>query len=188
MESKKLLVISDTHGSVLVLRTVLKWAKDRLPPNDTICCAAFCGDGISDLQQAAAAIGFYSDWKYVKGNNDYDAHSVVDSTVFNFADHRFYLCHGHRHNLYSGYFSLVNAAQSNDADIVLFGHTHIPLCKRENNILLVNPGSAGSPRSKTGSTFAVIEFMSGEMPEVKFWGINSGADIREVRLPNNLKY
>jgi putative phosphoesterase len=182
MESKKLLIISDTHGNFSVLRTALEWAKDHLPPNDSICCAAFCGDGISDLRPAAAAAGFYSDWKYVRGNNDYSANSVSENVVFDFADHRFYLCHGHRHSLYAGYFSLVNAAQSNGADIVLFGHTHVPFCKTEDGILLVNPGSAGRPRSKIGSTFAVIEFMSGETPNVKFWGINSGSEIREVKL------
>jgi putative phosphoesterase len=182
MESKKLLVISDTHGSVSVLRIVLNWARERLPPNDSICCAAFCGDGISDLQQAADSAGFYSNWEYVRGNNDYNAGLFPDSTVFDFADHRFYLCHGHFHNLYSGYFSLVNAAKNNDADIVLFGHTHVPICKREDGILLVNPGSAGRPRSKIGSTFAVIECSLGEMPNVKFWGISSGGKIQEVKL------
>jgi putative phosphoesterase len=182
MESRKLLAISDTHGSLLVLKAVLKWAKDRLPPNDTICCSAFLGDGISDLQPAAAAAGFYSSWEYVRGNNDYDTPSAPDSAVFDFADHRFYLCHGHRHSLYGGYFSLVNAAKSNDADIVLFGHTHVPFCKREGGVLLVNPGSAGRPRSRIGATFAVIECTSGEMPKVKFWGINSKAEIQEVMV------
>jgi putative phosphoesterase len=182
MDSKKLLVISDTHGSLSVLKTALNWAKDRLPPNDSICCAAFCGDGISDLPPAADAAGFYCDWKYVRGNNDYSARSIPDNAVFDFADHRFYICHGHLHSLYSGYFSLVNSAQSNDADIVLFGHTHVPFCKREDGILLVNPGSAGRPRSRIGSTFAVIECISGETPKVKFWGINSEAKILEVKL------
>ena len=182
MESKKLLVISDSHGSVSVLKAIFNWARERLPPNDSICCAVFLGDGISDLQPAADAAGFYSNWEYVKGNNDYNAGFFPDSTVLDFADHRFYLCHGHRHSLYSGYYSLVNAAQSNDADIVLFGHTHVPFCKREGGILLVNPGSAGRPRSRIGSTFAVIECISGETPKVKFWGINSGAEIREVKL------
>jgi putative phosphoesterase len=182
MDSKKLLVISDTHGSLPVLKTILKWAKDRLPPNDSICCAAFCGDGISDIQPAADAAGFYCNWEYVRGNNDYNAGAVPDNTVFDFADHRFYLCHGHYHNLYGGYFSLVNSAQSNDADIVLFGHTHVPYCKMEDGVLLVNPGSAGRPRSRIGSTFAVIDCMPGETPKVKFWGINQGAEIREVKL------
>ena len=39
MDGKKLLVLSDTHGSVSALKTVLNWAKDRVPPNDTISAA-----------------------------------------------------------------------------------------------------------------------------------------------------
>ena len=172
MDSKKIIIFSDTHGSSSVLKTVLNWAKDRIPPNGTIHCAAFLGDGISDIRHAAESTGFYSDWKYVRGNNDYEA-SVPDSAVFEFADHRFYMCHGHRHSLYGSYHMLVNSGHSNNANIVLFGHTHVPYHKNVNGILLVNPGSAGRPRSRIGSTFAVIECTPGEMPKVEFWGIGN---------------
>jgi len=66
MDGKKLLVFSDTHGGFTPLKAVFSWAKDRLPPNDTISCAAFLGDGISDLKRAADETGFYCDWKLGK--------------------------------------------------------------------------------------------------------------------------
>lgn len=181
MDSKKLLVLSDTHGCISALGAALNWAKNRMPPNDSICGAVFLGDGISDLRPAVDKTGFYSDWKYVCGNNDYE-HSIPSSMVFDFADHRFFICHGHRHSIYSGYYALINSARSNDANIVLFGHTHIPFNKTMNGVLLINPGSVGRPRSRIGATFAVIECISGEMPKVEFMGIGAKGEILEVTL------
>jgi hypothetical protein len=183
MDSKKLLVISDTHGCVSALGVILNWAKEHTPPNDTICCAVFLGDGLSDLHHTVNVSGFCSEWKYICGNNDYD-HSTPGSAVFDFEGHRFYICHGHRHNIYSGTHALVNSARSNDANVVLFGHAHVPYCKIADGILLVNPGSAGRPRSRVGSTFAVIECETGEMPKVEFWGIGSRGEINKVKLKN----
>jgi len=181
MESKKLLVVSDTHGSVSALKTVLTWAKDHMPPNDSIACAAFSGDGIHDLTQASNAVGFLCEWKSIRGNNDYD-HSLPDTAVFDFNTHIFYMCHGHRHSLYSGYHALVNSGKSNNADVVIFGHTHIPYLKRVGGILVINPGSVGRPRSKAGATFAVIECVSGEIPKAEFFQIGTHGGIRKTNI------
>ena len=181
MDGKKLLVISDTHGNRPALKAVLSWAKDRMPPNDTICCAAFLGDGAYDLRMAAEAAGFYSEWKLVRGNNDYDS-SLPDSAVFDFAGRRFFMCHGHRHSLYGGYHALLAAANSNNADVVLFVHTHVPFQKKAGGILLLNPGSAGSPRSRIGATFAVIECTDGQPLKAEFLGIDAKGEIKKVNI------
>jgi putative phosphoesterase len=180
MDSKKMLVLSDTHGSIHALKTVLNWAKDRMPPKDTICDAVFLGDGVYDLRPTADAAGFFSNWKIVRGNNDYE-HSIQDSAVFDFSGYRFFICHGHRHSLYGGHHTLISAGRSNDANIVIFGHTHVPFLKNEGGLLLVNPGSVGRPRSRIGATFAVIECIPGEQLKVKFYRIDSGG-IREIKL------
>jgi len=180
MNSKKMLALSDTHGNMNALKKVMDWAKSRMPPNDTICDAVFLGDGVLDLGPAADAAGFYSNWKIVRGNNDYEP-AIKDSAVFDFADYRFYICHGHRHSLYSGRHALISAGRSNNANVVMFGHTHIPFFKNEGGLLLINPGSAGRPRSRIGATFAVIEYIPGEQLKVKFYGIGSSG-IREINL------
>jgi putative phosphoesterase len=183
MDTKKLLVLSDTHGYLPALRAVLNWAKDSIPPKDTICAAAFLGDGVYDLNRTVEASGFYGEWKLVRGNNDYEP-TIPETAVFNFVDHRFYMCHGHRHGLYGGYQSLIAAGRNNDADIVLFGHTHVPLYKSMNGLLLINPGSVGRPRSRTGASFAVIECVTGEMPDVQFWGVAEDGKIARIKLPS----
>jgi putative phosphoesterase len=180
MSTKKLLVFSDTHGSVTALKSVFNWANDRIPPNGTICATACLGDGISDISTAADATGFYSDWKLVCGNNDYGI-SLPEAAVFELCEHRFFMCHGHRHGLYGGYNSLLATAKNNDADAVLFGHTHVPFQKTINGILLINPGSLGRPRSRIGSTFAVIECTEDKPLQVEFWGLSERGKIAKIK-------
>ena len=178
MDGKKLLVFSDSHGSVSAVKTAFAWAVEYLPPNDTICGAAFCGDGITDIKPAADATGFYCDWKLVSGNNDYGT-SIPDSAVFDFGNYRFFMCHGHRHNIYAGFNSLVAAAHSNEAHAVLFGHAHTPINKTENGILILNPGSISRPRSRIGATFAVIE--CADKLEIEFFGISAQGNISKLK-------
>jgi len=43
-----------------------------------------------------------------------------------------------------------------EADIVLFGHTHMPFLKRVRNTLFVNPGSASRPRTGPNSAGLLV--------------------------------
>jgi len=179
--SKKLLVFSDTHGSVNDLKAVFKWANDHIPPNGTICAVACLGDGLSDLQTAADTTGFFCDWKIIRGNNDY-GFQVPETAYFDFAERRFFMCHGHRHNLYSGYHLLLAAAKNTESDTVLFGHTHTPFFKIIDGIYIINPGSLGRPRSNIGSTFAVLECIEDEPLKVEFWGVSNKGIIKKVKV------
>jgi putative phosphoesterase len=183
MDRKKILVFSDTHGNVQALKYVLNWAKDRMPPKDSICAAAFLGDGIADLQPAANATGFYCEWKIIGGNNDY-GYSMPETAVYDFCERRFFLCHGHRHGVYDGWHHLTAAARVNQADVVLFGHAHVPFFKNVDGVLLINPGSVGNPRSRAGASFAVIECAPEKPPEVKFWGIGARGEIKQLDNKN----
>ncbi|MDR0504161.1 MAG: YfcE family phosphodiesterase [Treponema sp.] len=181
MNGKKILVLSDSHGKVSALKTVFSWARDRIPPKDTICGAAFCGDGIADLSPAADAAGFFCDWQYVSGNNDFD-YSTPQAVIFEFCEHRFYMCHGHRHSLYGGYHALISSARNSDAGVALFGHSHVPFCETMDGITLVNPGSIGRPRSRIGATFAVIECAEGEPVKTEFFRIGEKSQIISVKI------
>ncbi len=37
-----------------------------------------------------------------------------------------------------------------EADVVVLGHTHVPMAQRVNDVLVMNPGSCGVPRGATG--------------------------------------
>ena len=60
-------------------------------------------------------------------------------------------------------------ARKLEADIVVFGHTHVPLVKWFGDVLLVNPGSPVLPRSEMGATFAVLTVKEGERPEAELY-------------------
>jgi len=182
MDSKKLLVVSDSHGSIKSLKTVFTWAKERTPPNDSICATAFLGDGLEDLQPAAAETGFSCNWAQVRGNNDF-AFQESDTALFDFVNYRFFICHGHRYSLYGGYHALVSAARYNGANVVLFGHLHVPIKKTVDNILLINPGSVSLPRNNKGASFAVIECEEGQKLKVEFYGIDEKGQIKGIKVP-----
>ena len=177
VDIQRLLVLSDTHGNICALETVLNWAK-AYSQSGGINTAVFLGDGISDIKRVVASTGFLCEWKMVRGNNDFE-HSLPLSDVLDFGGHKLFLCHGHRYSIYNGYYPLVESARNLNAEAVLFGHTHVPCHEKDDNILLINPGSVGRPRSRTGATFAVIGCEPGKPLEAEFWGI---ADKGKVNL------
>jgi len=177
MDSKKLVVLSDSHGEVDALAAVLRWAK-----NNAVDTAVFLGDGIHDMPRAETASGFSGAIKMVRGNSDYTASTATpmkEIDLFDFAGHRFLLCHGHRYSLHNGFDLLVAAARNNNADTALYGHTHVPHCETVNGVLLLNPGSVGKPRCSAGTTFAVIECVPEQPLQPVFWGIDSANNIIE---------
>ena len=46
--------------------------------------------------------------------------------------------------------------------VVVFGHSHIPLCEDAGGLLLLNPGSAGDPRRLKIPTVALLEITGGQ--------------------------
>ena len=56
----------------------------------------------------------------------------------------FYCAHGHNAQVKSGTSQLFKIAKKHNADIVLYGHTHIPVNSIENGVHLFNPGSVKS--------------------------------------------
>lgn len=67
------------------------------------------------------------------------------------------LSHGHRWGVKSGYDVAVADARAVGADILLFGHTHVPLCRRlEDSLWMMNPGPASS-------SYGLIELENGKI-------------------------
>jgi putative phosphoesterase len=60
------------------------------------------------------------------------------------------------------------AVAGNPCDVVVFGHSHMPLVQQTDSILWVNPGSASQPRrSKIGRSVAILEIAEGEWPKTR---------------------
>ncbi|PLV59838.1 phosphodiesterase [Thermotoga sp. KOL6] len=54
----------------------------------------------------------------------------------------------------------VKLAKTYRCDVILFGHTHVPLIERKEGILILNPGSPSLPKSSVGPTFGIIDTKS----------------------------
>ena len=58
---------------------------------------------------------------------------------------KFFMTHGHNHNAKWTLGELLWDARRNDAEVVLFGQTHIPYCDKEpGGLWVLNPGSCRS--------------------------------------------
>lgn len=137
------LVLSDTHGLTHELREVADW---------TSFSAIFhCGDFCCDR----AELPFAPTW-IVRGNCD-AARDVPEEQVVAWGGVRVLLTHGHRYRVKETLLPLKYRALEVGANLVLFGHSHVPLATMEDGVLLVNPGSLAAPRKFPRPTYAVLE-------------------------------
>jgi len=125
-------VFSDSHGIVEPMTKILS---QSLPD-----AVIHLGDDLADAKYLAER--FPMQMISVPGNSYDDMYSnEPGSRMITLEGHRLYLCHGHRYQVKSSLLTLGYAAMSRDAEIALFGHTHIPCDETQNGIRFINPGS-----------------------------------------------
>jgi uncharacterized protein len=92
----------------------------------------------------------------VAGNNDsWDIHERLgERKILEIEGIRLGICHGDGLRM-NAFENAKRAFETNEADIVIFGHSHYPFLKKENGVLYVNPGSVSLPRA--GSCKSMIE-------------------------------
>lgn len=159
-DMRKILLMSDSHGNPEnMMQAVAKEAPDMV---------LFMGDGWRDLQQLKR--------RYPK----LEMHSVVGNCdwtegpselVLEVEGHRILMCHGHRYSVKSSLLSLQLAAHQAEADVVLFGHTHMLFYDWYDGLVIVNPGSIGDPRPGASATYALL-LIDGEEVKVKTGYLN----------------
>lgn len=173
-----LMVVSDTHGNTASLEAALRWGIKH-----GVNALAFLGDGTGDITSTCTATGFAAPLTMIRGNTDTDT-GVPYADMLEFAGHVFFLSHGHLSGVSQDLSILASVAQSAGADAALYGHTHVPGWEEIGGVLVLNPGSAGRPRSAIGASFATIECPPGEWFKIRFWEIRSGTlkekTIREI--------
>ena len=115
-----------------------------------------CGDGTRDKEDLKATLScpFYS----VKGNCDF---SGKREEIIEVEGHRIFVTHGDIYGVKYSDSGLLLKAKETNADIVLYGHTHIPDITFKENIWLINPGSLTRPRDNKEPTYCILE-ISGE--------------------------
>ena len=142
---KKLLIISDTHGHRANMALALK----RFADTDII---VHLGDYSRDAEQLRTMTDkpVYA----VRGNCDFTA-SAEDELELCIEGVRILCVHGHKQSVKSSLLRLSLYAQEKQADIVLFGHTHMSCELHRHGVRLYNPGSLGEPRGARPSAGVV---------------------------------
>lgn len=143
----KILVISDTHRNIAMLRRAIDNHAD-------IEHIFHLGDLDSDVEQVK---GDYPEKTFycVCGNNDFGSqYAPRGIQIIN--GRTIYYTHGHLQRVHSNLSALVVEAKRCNADIVLFGHTHIASAQEIDGVHFFNPGSASRPR-KGERSYGVIE-------------------------------
>lgn len=136
----KVIVTSDSHGNIDVLKKIMEKEKNF----DLFLDA---GDSEVDPKTLYPIMS-------VRGNRDY----LIENSflVKELSNVRFYVTHG------AGYFFnvdyLVKNAKTLGCAIAIFGHTHMPFLKIIDGVAVLNPGSVSLPRGGSKPSYAIITY------------------------------
>lgn len=131
----KILVFSDSHRSMSTMYDAIELHQ----PDQVI--------HLGDLQSDAEELSYtYPRLPIcvVPGNCDGWTTQPLKKQI-RLAGRSILLSHGHLWGVKRGYDAAIADARASGADILLFGHTHVPLCRQlEDGLWMLNPGSSRS--------------------------------------------
>ncbi|NEZ46836.1 metallophosphoesterase [Clostridium niameyense] len=148
-------VISDTHRYIYDINFLL----EELGNVDVI---IHLGDNVEDVK----SIYKYYDGKIinVRGNCDFNLSAPLE-LVEEIEGKRFLITHGHKYNVKYSLANLRYKALEVEADVVLFGHTHVSQIEFMDNIWFINPGSVSLPRDG-GKSIGIITIENGQIKPI----------------------
>ncbi len=149
----KILVLSDSHSALSFMRRCIEAVK----PDAIIHLGDYFDDGLS-MKEEFPGIPFYQ----VPGNCDrYRCPpGQPEILIDRICGVNLYMTHGHKHSVKSYLGALLRDARICKVDAVLYGHTHVADCHREEDGLWVlNPGSCGY----FGGSAGLIEIRDGKI-------------------------
>lgn len=158
----KILVISDTHGDTENAEMVIRKNMDA----DLV---IHLGDYFRDAEKLAKLFPQLK-FEYIYGNSDFMIGEVPAEKHLEIAGKKIILTHGHRYSVKRDYSRIEKKALDERADILLFGHTHVPDIMEGKGYIIVNPGSTAMPRDDSDETYAIIDING------------NGTDIRLCRV------
>ena len=151
----KVLVISDTHGYI-------SNSKKAIDSNPGIEAVIHLGDYYKDavrLSELYPNIKF----EFVSGNCDGSNKAICSEKTLEIENNRIFITHGHNYSVKWSYRSILERAKAENAKLVLFGHTHIAIIEKINNVLLLNPGSVTQSRSNLPESYAILDISDVEI-------------------------
>ena len=132
---KKLLIISDTHGALRAVDSMIPFLKE----NDYL---IHLGDGAGDLR---VLWDLFPDQIYQCAGNCDGISPAPEEDVLELEGVRIFYCHGHQYGVKGGLQALANAAKKHDCQVALYGHTHEQMVTEIDGVTLINPGAFRRP-------------------------------------------
>ena len=146
----RILVLSDSHGDVDNMVRAVEQTNPEL--------IFHLGDGwrdVEELRMLCPRIPI----EQVPGNCDFRPNEPLERLLFP-ADRRVLLCHGHTYGVTSSLLTAGFAAEEQQLDLFLFGHTHRPMVDKRGRTTFLNPGSIGD---RLQPTYGVITIENGKL-------------------------
>src|SRR5665647_651813 len=160
----KIFFISDIHGSLFFLKKALEACKEEKAKYIVILGDALYHGPRNPLpcdynpEAVASLLNEYKDKIIaVRGNCDSEVDQILieypmmsDYSIMLCNNRRLFLTHGHIYNEN-------NLPNLSENDVLVHGHTHIPVAKKQNGIFVLNPGSISLPRENIPNSYAVLQ-------------------------------
>lgn len=132
------IVFSDSHGNYDVLERIMERHKDD---GDIF---IHLGDGENEFELITYVYGGEK-MHFVAGNCDFGSERP-DYDIIKFGGKTIFFTHGARFGVKGDLSMLKIVARKQEADIVLYGHTHVAYVGYDDGLYIMNPGSCGRPR------------------------------------------
>ncbi len=145
--------MSDSHGD-------LRQAERALKEMGEIFMLIHAGDYYRDGLRLGKLLG--CEVVAVGGNCDRGKKGPPEE-VLEVGGHRLFVTHGHLYGVKFGLMRLYYRALEVGADVVVFGHTHVPFSEEIEGIYFFNPGSITWPRGGKKATYGLLELAPGKV-------------------------
>lgn len=143
----RIVVISDTHGDIYSFET----AVSQQPQADIFIHLGDCESDVEAVKKVFPKKQFLS----VAGNCDFGSKTPSEGEIV-LCGKRIFYTHGHNYKVKFGDNAVISEARRRGADILLYGHTHVPVCMYDDGLYILNPGSLGHPRDGV-PTYGIID-------------------------------
>lgn len=150
----KIAVISDSHYDASSIKLVKKYLSD-------VDVLIHCGDGAEDTKLLEK--DFNGEVYAVRGNCDFEG-KYPEERVIEIMGKKIFMCHGHRYGVKYSYNSIYYRGKEVGADIVLFGHSHLPIIEECDGLTLMNPGSISHGMGRIDKTLGYIDLINNKAP------------------------
>ena len=149
----RILVFSDSHGETnLMIKT-----SRNLPSVDGIIHLGDLNRDITELEDTFFEIPIYG----VQGNNDHTG-LYPNEKMLTIDGKKIFITHGHYYISGLDPEPLKKVPAAEEAELILYGHTHIADTEKYDGKILANPGSISRPRTGNPS-YGVIESENGTL-------------------------